>query len=116
MYQRTYVLAVDYFLQVADNVHIEHIDRKIVFLAHCCGSKVHYLQTLIVYLIVSYFGKLRCRRVFLWVCRINAIYTRTFKHYVGFYLDATQARTRIGSKIRVARTCREDADVTIFEQ
>ena len=43
--------------------------------------------------------ELRCRWVFLRIGRIDAIYTRTLKHYVRFNLDATQRRTRIGGKV-----------------
>ena len=45
MYQCTDVFTAHHFLQVAYSVHIEHDNRKLVFLAHASSSQVHYLET-----------------------------------------------------------------------
>ena len=44
VYQRTYLLTLHYFHQVAHDVHIEDIDGQVVVLAHADGREVHHLQ------------------------------------------------------------------------
>lgn len=41
----TDVLAFEHAFQVANDVHVKHIDRQLVFLAHSGGCDVHHTQT-----------------------------------------------------------------------
>ena len=43
--ERTDVLAFEHAFQVANDVHVKHIDRQLVFLAHGGGCDVHHTQT-----------------------------------------------------------------------
>ena len=43
--ERTDVLAFEHAFQVANDVHVKHIDGQLVFLAHSGGCDVHHTQT-----------------------------------------------------------------------
>ena len=45
MYERTNLLAGHNLLQVAHDVHVEHIDWEVVLAAHRCCCDVHNLET-----------------------------------------------------------------------
>ena len=42
VHQGADVLAVHHAFEVAIDVHVEHIDGQVVFLAHGCGGEVHH--------------------------------------------------------------------------
>ena len=90
VYQRTDFLTVHHPLQITHDIHVEHIDGEIVFLAHGGGCKVHYFQATIVDFVVGDFLELRGSGVFLRVGSINAIHTSAFQHDIGFDFDAAQ--------------------------
>src|SRR5574344_922958 len=93
MHQRSDVLSVHHLLEVAHDVHVEHIDRQVVLLAHCSGGKVHHLQSASVNLIVCDVAELCCCRVFLRVGCIYTIHTGSLKHHVGLNLDRSEEHT-----------------------
>ena len=65
MHKRTNRFAVHNLLQIAHNVHVEHIDGEVVFLAHCCGCEVHHFQAASVNLVVCDVAELGFGRIFL---------------------------------------------------
>ena len=78
MHKSADVLAGYDLLEVAHDVHVEHVDGQVVLLAHASGGQVHYTQIACQHFVVSDVGKLGGRRVFLGVGSIDAIYARTF--------------------------------------
>ena len=45
MHQCAYLFALDYLLQITQNIHVEHIDGQVILHAHGSGSDIHHLQT-----------------------------------------------------------------------
>ena len=55
VYECADVFAVHDFFEVAHDVHVEDVDRKVVLFAHCCGSEVHDLEPFVVDFVVCDF-------------------------------------------------------------
>ena len=83
-------LAVHYLLQVAHNVHVEHIDGEVVLLTHGGGGEVHDLKTTGVDLVVGYVAELSGCGVLLGVGGLDAVDACALKHNVGLYLNAAK--------------------------
>ena len=90
MHQCTDRLTIHNLLKVANNVHVEHVDRQVVLLAHCCCCEVHNLKATSINLVVCYVGKLGCCWVLLWVGCIDTVNTCTLKHNVSLDLYTAQ--------------------------
>src|SRR5574344_883332 len=112
MHQRSDVLSVHHLLEVAHDVHIEHIDRQVVLLAHCSGGKVHYLQSASVNLIVCDVAELCCCGGFLRVGCIYTIHTGSIKLHVCLNLDTSERRTGICCEIWATSSGREDTNIS----
>ena len=111
MHESTYRLTFHHLFQVAHHIHVEHIDRQVVVVAHHDSREIHHLQSPGKYLFVCYIVELHCRGVFLRVGSIDAIYPRAFQHHIGFYLHASQRGACVCGEIRRTGTCREDASI-----
>ena len=116
MYERTNLLTIHHLLEVTYNIHIEHVDRKVVFLTHGGSSQIHDLQALGVNLIIGNVLELGSCRILLWVGGIDAVYTGTLEHHVSLDFDTAERRTGIGSEVWTACTCREDADIACLHR
>ena len=114
--QRADVLSVHNPLQVTNDIHVEHVYRQVVFLAHAGCCKIHYFQTALQYLIVGDIVKFRSSGVFFRISCINAVHACSFQHHIGFYLDTTQGRPGIGSKKRIACSGRHNHNFSVFHR
>ena len=114
MNQGAYVFSLHYLLQIAYNIHIEHIDGQIVFLAHGGGGEVHYLESASVNLVVGNLFKLGGGGVFLWVGGVDAIHTGAFQHHICFNFNAAQTGTRVGGEVGATCTSREDTYIAYW--
>ena len=61
-------------------------------------------------------GELGSIRILLWISRIDTIYTRTLEHHISLDLNSTEHRSRIGSKVWIARTARNNHHRTFRHQ
>ena len=70
VYQGADVFALDDFLEVTHDVHIEDVDGKVVLHAHGCCGNVHYLEALGNDILVGDVLELGGGRVLLGVCTL----------------------------------------------
>ena len=116
MDERADFLAVDDAAQVADDVHIEDVNRQVVVLTHADGREVHHLEVAGEHLGIGDVGELRGGRVFFGVGGVNTIHSRALEHHVGLDFNAAQRRARVSSKIGRARACGENAHFSGFHR
>ena len=90
MHESTDFFTFDYLLEVAEDVHIEDVDRKVILHTHGSGSDVHHFESLCYYLLIGDVMILGSGRILLWVCSIYSIDTCALEHYVGFYFYSTE--------------------------
>ena len=112
MYQCADFVALHNLLQVAYDVHVEHVDRQVVLLAHCGGCEVHHLQTACVDFVVSDVGELRSCRVLLGIGCVDAVDACALQHHVCLNLDTAERRAGVGGEVGRASAGREDADIS----
>ena len=105
MHQCPYFLACHHLLQVAHNIHVEDIDRKVIVLTHADGGEVHHLQATGEDFLVGNLRELSGCGVFLRISSIDAIHTGALQHDVGFDFNTTQGGTCIRGEIRITRSC-----------
>ena len=77
-------------LEVAGNIHVEHIDGQVILLTHGSCGKVHDLEVTVVYLIKCDLVKLGGCGILLGIGSVDAVHAGTLEHYIGFNLYAAQ--------------------------